>query len=191
MVKRKKATIYCLGGGTVKQTFEEMASDRRKIVRSSLVRTFCEDPHSDENISPETWAKWRRDCCIEPRAHKITQYEAFLLICRRQWAEIKADYGLKIRSPKLPDLNAYGFPWLQRNWETISDRYHQILKPSQTFDDEFWAVEGRDLPKVLRDILGEHVSEWKARDRCLKLKLGYKRSQKYNWLQFQKILKAV
>jgi hypothetical protein len=175
----------------VDQSFEELVRDQRRVVSSKLVRTFCEKPGSKKTISPETWAKWRRDCCIEPRAHKITQYEAFLLICRRQWAEIKADYGLKIRSPKLPDLNAYGFPWLQRNWETISDRYYKILEPSQTFDDEFWAVEGRDLPKVLRDILGEHVSEWKVRDRCLKLNLGYRRNQKYTSTQFQKIIDSI
>jgi hypothetical protein len=114
-----------------------------------------------------------------------------LLICRRQWSEIKADYGLKIRTPKFPELNNYGFLWMKANWHTIKDRYHQILKPDERLEDPFWNVEGRDLPKVIRDILGEQVSEWKARDRCLKLRLGYSRSQLYNWNQVQKIITAL
>jgi hypothetical protein len=109
---------------------------------SKLVRKSCAFQCGKNSIYDEAWSRWRSLCKVEPKAKKITDREAFLLL-------VCADmHRLKITEITYLRIVNEANKRLSIDPQSIG----QIKAIASS------TVKGSDLPKVLEDLTGRSVT---------------------------------
>jgi len=134
------------------------------------------------------WAVYRNAVGIDAsdRKRKLTQFEAIMLIVRKNWREISKQVGLPYwRDPDLFRIEAMAEKWVAL---AASDKWKESISHLVAMDN----VKGKNLTVVVETCLGKQISERTIRRRCQAVGMPlFKRKNLYSSRQLMKIVNAV